>query len=70
MCQDRNSKLTQRIIELDNWIEEERQKWKEQLEAEKKSLKVSCIGYTRVREAGSIGSYLVTDAHPLPDPRR
>ncbi|GKT18848.1 hypothetical protein ADUPG1_011389, partial [Aduncisulcus paluster] len=38
VCQEKNTKLTQRIVELDNLIDEERRKWRERLDAEKKSL--------------------------------
>ncbi|GCA62869.1 hypothetical protein KIPB_006323, partial [Kipferlia bialata] len=38
MCREKNSKLTQRIVELDNVIEEERRRWRERLDSEKKHL--------------------------------
>eukprot|EP00708_Paratrimastix_pyriformis_P004560 GAFH01003455.1.p2 GENE.GAFH01003455.1~~GAFH01003455.1.p2 ORF type:complete len:150 (+),score=45.99 GAFH01003455.1:459-908(+) len=37
-CQEKNAKLSQRIMDLDGLIEEERKRWKERLEAEKKTL--------------------------------
>lgn len=37
-CQEKNQKLAQRIADLDGLIEEERKRWKERLEAEKKTL--------------------------------
>jgi len=37
-CQEKNNKLSQRIVDLDGLIEEERKRWKERLEAEKKTL--------------------------------
>eukprot|EP00698_Gefionella_okellyi_P002893 TRINITY_DN12757_c0_g1_i1.p1 TRINITY_DN12757_c0_g1~~TRINITY_DN12757_c0_g1_i1.p1 ORF type:complete len:249 (-),score=58.03 TRINITY_DN12757_c0_g1_i1:57-803(-) len=38
ICQEKNSKLSQRISDLDNMIEDERRKWKDRLEAEKKTM--------------------------------
>eukprot|EP00762_Andalucia_godoyi_P000068 ANDGO_02355.mRNA.1 SH3 domain protein-like protein len=39
-CQDRNTGLTQKIMDLDSWIEEEKAKWREQLENEKRNQKL------------------------------
>lgn len=43
-CQEKNAKLAQRITDLDALIEEERKRWKERLEAEKKTLLMKGIG--------------------------
>eukprot|EP00771_Trimastix_marina_P001139 gnl/Trimastix_PCT/2186.p1 GENE.gnl/Trimastix_PCT/2186~~gnl/Trimastix_PCT/2186.p1 ORF type:complete len:271 (+),score=58.07 gnl/Trimastix_PCT/2186:35-814(+) len=37
-CQEKSAKLTQRIVDLDRLIEEERKRWKDRLDAEKKTL--------------------------------
>eukprot|EP00769_Ergobibamus_cyprinoides_P000698 gnl/Ergobibamus_cyprinoides/1703.p1 GENE.gnl/Ergobibamus_cyprinoides/1703~~gnl/Ergobibamus_cyprinoides/1703.p1 ORF type:complete len:187 (+),score=63.49 gnl/Ergobibamus_cyprinoides/1703:129-689(+) len=42
-CQERNAKLSQQIVALDNMIEEERRKWRERLESEKKGLFASIL---------------------------
>lgn len=36
-AQERNAGLSQKIVELDNWIESEKQKWKEQWDQEKRA---------------------------------
>jgi len=37
-CQEKNSQLSNRINDLDTMIEEERRKWRERLDHEKKQL--------------------------------
>jgi hypothetical protein len=39
-CQERNVGLTQKIMDLDAWIEEEKSRWREQIEAEKRNQKL------------------------------
>jgi hypothetical protein len=42
-AQERNTALTQKIIQLDAWIEEEKQKWKEALENERRMLQTKSV---------------------------